>query len=153
MTNTPWLQEPYYEQTPMTGNAIMAWILGHPGVPYIDNTGNAFLLGPNVGGTWVDDPSAPVIPQCNTQGQRFAPTDPTLLIWQAGTMYGKDGYDLWVQSDLCKQIIAEIHANPEPIPEAIANPPPPVYAPPPHQVAPPMPPEFMGWFRRFMGRF
>ena len=143
----PWLQEPLYEQGPMTGNAVMAWILSHAGDVYIDTTGNP--QGALPGGTWVDDPSAPIVPPTGLQGQKFQPTDPTNPIWAAGTMYGKDGYDLWVQSDLCKEVIAYQQANPTPIPPAILNPPPP-YTPPP--VQPPPPPYSPNWFEAFIAR-
>lgn len=143
----PWLQEPLYEQGPMTGNAVMAWVLGHAGDCYIDNTGNP--QGSLPGGTWVDDPSAPIVPPTGLRGQRYQPTDQTNPIWAAGTMYGKDGYDLWVQSDLCKEVIAYQAANPTPIPPAILNPPP-RYTPPP--VQPPPPPYSPNWFEAFIAR-
>ena len=150
-TQAPWPQEPTYVANPDNGNAEAAWQAQHQHACYIDNTGQP--IGALPGGQWVDDPTAPIVPPTNQRGMRFAPADPTDPIWQAGTMYGTDGYDLWVQSDLCKQIIAEQQANPLPIPDAILHPVPP-YSPPPPRPAPPGFWEFLAELKaRFEGRW
>lgn len=154
----PWLQEPLYEQGPLTGNAVMAWVLAHAGQTYLDNTGMPINL-PG-GGQWVSDPSAPPIPRGDgtfiandpqNPNQRYVPdsASATNPIWDAVIIFGKDGYDLYQLSPLAQEVIAWQKANPAPIPENILNPPPP-YRPPPAPAAPP--PYSMNWFEAFIQR-
>ena len=161
MTTAPWIQEPIYDQGPMTGNAIMAWILAHNDQTYLDNTGTAFNLPQP--GQWAPDPAAPPIPRGDgtfiandpqNPNQRWTP-DPTVAdnpIWQAGTLYGKDGYDYFDLSPLAKEVLAGLKANPTPIPAAILNPPPRFLPPPPPPVysPPPPPPGFLAWLAEYL---
>ena len=39
MTTAPWIQEPTYDQDPLTGNAAMAWMLANSAKTYIDTHG------------------------------------------------------------------------------------------------------------------
>lgn len=136
---TPWLQQPYFGTGPDAGNPLIEWDVSHGGDTYIDNNGGLHSM--IQGGEWVPDITAPAIPTSNgssipndpnNPNERWLSADPTNPVWKAGTLYGKDGYVYWVQSDLCKKIISELHANPSPIPTPAPTPAPLPTEPPRH---------------------
>ncbi len=154
----PWPQEPFFAPGPLAGNARMWWDKAHEGIPFIDCTGD--LMGNTGGGHWADLGANEAVPSEWTAKyptlaapQKWVPADAQNPIWQAGTMYGRDGYDLFVQSTLCKQVVAALHANPTPIPDFIVHPPQPVPAPAPAPPFPPTHPGFIAELRALLARW
>lgn len=105
-----WIQQPTWVGT-YAGNYKMAWILAHLNTSYIDDNGQ-FAGNAGTSGRWVDDPSAPIIN--GSVAQRFIPdtTDGAASAYQAGTMYGRDGFDLWVLNAQGRAIYEQSKNNP-----------------------------------------
>ncbi len=105
-----WVQQPVWIG-PYAGNYKINWIFQNAHNNYIDDNGQLIEIT-GVLGSWVDDPTAPIIN--GTTAQRFVPanTDGPAAVYQAGTMYGCGGSDLWVLNAAGKAALEEAKKHP-----------------------------------------
>ena len=136
--------QPNYGTGPNAGNAAIIWLqnANKSGGAYIQQDGTVILGNTPGTGQWVPVPPAEIPAEWKAAYPNLPapekwvplnPSDPREAIYQYATVYGQDGYDLWVLGTEAAAALAQARATIVPIPEVVTNPPPvpvPVRPPP-----------------------
>ncbi len=154
MATFPFLVQPFYDpQSSYRGNADLAWLRDHAADSYVAHDGSISANGASNEGTLVDDPAAPVIE--GTRAQRWQPAnpaDPRNAIYQAATLYGRNGIDQWILTQTGNAALADARANPLPVPTSVYAPVA-VVAPVVPASPPPPPPGALAWLESLLSHW